>query len=300
MERLGGHPLSLNLVLPQLKGRTPEELTARFEELLPGFTAGAAKERNESLEVSLRFSLERLGEATRAALPDLAVFQGGALEAMLLEITAIDPGLWQAARAELQAAALVSAETLPGVNPPFLRFHPTLLPYLGRQLGTERRAELEARYWQRYYALASYLYKADSRTPHQARVIALRELPNLRRAFDLALQAGAGNEAVELCRQARRVSGHLRPPARAGRAARPDRRAKFETEGGPNPRRLPAAATASACAAGRGPRRRAERAFRELLARLEAGAAYDTAYDRPLTLEWIGKSLEEHGRLGRR
>jgi hypothetical protein len=77
LERLGGHPLSLNLVLPHLRDHTPAELTARFEALLPGFVSGAAQARNESLAVSLDFSLRRLGAATRAALPALAVFQGG-------------------------------------------------------------------------------------------------------------------------------------------------------------------------------------------------------------------------------
>ena len=77
MAHLGGHPLSLNLVLPHLKEYTPQQLTERFEELLPGFVTGQAQKRNESLAVSLEFSLRRLGEATRVALPDLAVFQGG-------------------------------------------------------------------------------------------------------------------------------------------------------------------------------------------------------------------------------
>ncbi|MEI8167497.1 MAG: CHAT domain-containing protein, partial [Chloroflexales bacterium] len=79
VRRLGGHPLSLNLALPHLRDHTPAALTAGFEQLLPGFTQGAAQARNESLLVSLEFSLRRLGEATRAALPDLAVFQGGAM-----------------------------------------------------------------------------------------------------------------------------------------------------------------------------------------------------------------------------
>lgn len=77
MERLGGHPLSLYLALPHLRQYTPADLSARFEKLLPGFTKGAAKERNESLAVSLDFSLRRLGDDTRAALPALALFQDG-------------------------------------------------------------------------------------------------------------------------------------------------------------------------------------------------------------------------------
>jgi hypothetical protein len=187
MERLGGHPLSIYLVLPHLGRHTPAELSARFEELLPGFTTGAAQERNESLAVSLEFSLRRLGEETRQALPALAVFQGGALEHQLLEITQIAPDLWQSARAELEQAALVTLETLPGITPPFLRFHPTLLPYLATQLSPTRRAELQTRYWQRYYYLSRWLVQTDTQHPHQARAVALRELPNLKHAFSLCL-----------------------------------------------------------------------------------------------------------------
>ena len=75
--------------------------------------------------MSLEFSLRRLGEETRAALPDLGVFQDGAFEDNLLEITGIEPGLWGEAGAELEGAALVTVERIPGVTPPFLRFHPT-------------------------------------------------------------------------------------------------------------------------------------------------------------------------------
>ncbi len=195
--RLGGHPLSLNLVLPHLRDYTPAALTARFEELLPGFTAGAARERNESLAVSLEFSLRRLGEATRAALPDLAVFQGGAWEPVLLRITEMDPELWQAARAELEGAALITTEPIQNIASPFLRFHPTLAPYLATRLPDERRAALETRYWQEYYGTANWLYQLDTQHPHEARAIARRELPNMLRAFDLALAAGAHDVAMD-------------------------------------------------------------------------------------------------------
>lgn len=133
IDHLGGHTLSLYLVLPQLKTYTARQIIDGFEKLLPGFTAGEAKERNESLKVSLEFSLQRLGEATRAALPALAVFQAGALEQLILDITEIDAELWQSARAELEAAALVTSEPIPGMNNmEFLQFHPTLLPTLAR------------------------------------------------------------------------------------------------------------------------------------------------------------------------
>jgi len=147
MDHLGGQPLSLYLVLPHLAGNTPARLIRDFEQLLPGFTSGAAKGRNESLTVSLDFSLRRLGPETHAALPTLGIFQGGAFEDYLLEITQIDPALWQTARRELQAAALLTVQSVTDVQSQFLRFHPTLLPTLGRWLTAERRAELETRYW---------------------------------------------------------------------------------------------------------------------------------------------------------
>lgn len=306
LDRLGGHPLSLNLVLPHLREYTPEELTARFEELLPGFIKGEARERNESLTVSLEFSLRRLGEATRKALPDLAVFEGGALEVQLLEITQMDAELWQAARAELEQAALVTAESIAGVNPPFLRFHPTLLPYLATLLDDKRRAALETRYWQRYYVLANFLAQSDTQNPHQARAIALRELPNLRRALDLALAAGALDEAVAFADSIARfleVFGRNRE-----RDAMMKKVSDQWTVGSgqreseiPNPQ---SAITKSEyllldrqgdTLLSQGRAAQAEGVFRDLLARLEAGAAYDAAYDIAMTQWRIGRCREAQG-----
>ena len=50
-----------------------------------------------------------------------------------------------------------------------------------------RRAELEARYRQSYHELARYLYHQDNQDPLPTRAIAVRELPNLRRAPNLML-----------------------------------------------------------------------------------------------------------------
>jgi tetratricopeptide (TPR) repeat protein len=52
------------------------------------------------------------------------------------------------------------------------------------------------RYWQAYYQLARQLYFDDTQHPLQSRAIVRRELPNLRRALTLALQAGALDAAV--------------------------------------------------------------------------------------------------------
>jgi len=196
MDFLGGHPLSLYLVLPHLKRHTPDELIAEFDQLLPGFTAGAARERNESLTVSLDFSLRRLGEPTRQALPALAVCAGLAMEDDLLAVTQMEPALWATARGELVQAGLATLEELPGVKFPYIHFHPTLLPYLRARLPAARRAALEERYWRRYYVLTDYLYHEDHKNPHLARALAVRDLPNLRRALDLALAHAAAHRST--------------------------------------------------------------------------------------------------------
>ncbi len=297
MEHLGGHPLSLYLALPHLRTHTPAELTARFEELLPGFRTGAAKERNESLAVSLEFSLRRLGDETRAALPALGVFQGGAMEHKLLEITQIDPELWPTARAEMEQAALVSVESLPGVEPPFLRFHPTLAPHLAAQLDAPRRAELEEHYWQRYYALATYLYEADTQTPHQARAIAQREMPNLRRALDLCLAAGAAAEAVEF---STRIARFLNDFGRwRERDAMVERVANSELrigdgEGVTKAEYLMLSQRGEVLLQ-QGRAAEAERLFRGLLERLEAGTVYDAAYHCAYALWNLGRCLAAQG-----
>jgi hypothetical protein len=107
-----------------------------------------------------------------------------------------DANLWPGLRRQLEAAALIEAEDIPGVTVPFLRFHPTLAPMCWARIDPAERARLSAAHRQRYYTLSRYLYNQDSRSPHQARDIARRELPNLIRAARAALDAG-DPDAVE-------------------------------------------------------------------------------------------------------
>ena len=97
--------------------------------------------------------------------------------------------VWPGLRRQLEAAALLEAEGVPGVAPPFLRFHPTLAPMLWEQLGPDERARFTTAHRQRYAGLAGYLYHEDRKSPHEARAIALRELPNLLRAVHAAFDA---------------------------------------------------------------------------------------------------------------
>ncbi|MBI5300929.1 MAG: tetratricopeptide repeat protein [Chloroflexi bacterium] len=298
MDRLGGHPLSLYLALPHLRRVAPRDLIAQFETLLPGFVNGAAKERNESLAVSLNYSLTRLGEQTRAALPALAVFQGGALEDDLLAITEIDAELWKTARAELQAAALVKIETLPNIQFPFLQFHPTLLPYLATQLDNARRAELQERYWKRYYDVARYLYQTDTQHPIEARAIVVREMPNLRRALDLALTAGAMDEAVNIADSiAKFLNNFGRWRERDAMMEKVNsQQSSVASDGKLTKAEYLLDSQRGDALRQQGHAAEAERLFRDLLKRMDAGAAYDVEYDRAMTHWRLGRCLAAQGR----
>jgi len=130
-------------------------------------------------------------EGDREVPPDVLAQLTAKLRAELAELPpAPAVNLWPELRRQLEAAALVEVENIPGVAVPFLRFHPTLAPMLWARLDAPERARLTTAHWQRYYALSSYLYQQDHRRPYEARAIAWRELPNLVHAVHAALDAG--------------------------------------------------------------------------------------------------------------
>ena len=187
--RLDYHPLAIQLVLPALRTFPLATIRADFAALLPKFVDDTETGRNRSLLASLEYSLQRLSEEQRALLPRLAVFEGGAHEENLLAITQIPEGEWATFRPALEQAALLTAEQVhDAIRVPFLRFHPVLTPYLRSQPGADDAA-LRERYAQRYYAVASYLYREDDRHPQPLRALVQWELPNLRRALGLLLEA---------------------------------------------------------------------------------------------------------------
>ncbi len=178
------HPLSIGLLAKQLESRRPAELGQRLETLI-------AQTPDNPLLASLNLSLERLDAEAMQLLPRLGVFQGGALEPWLLEITEISESQWQTLRPALETTGLIQPEYLPDFPYPYLKFHPTLAPALWLRLSPEVQTELLARYQQWYYALSHNLYIKDSTDPHFVRAIAQQELPNLLYAVDGALNAGA-------------------------------------------------------------------------------------------------------------
>ncbi len=71
---LGGHSLSLRVVLPHLKTQTPENLIEALRQGLDTFAEQEEEERDKSLTVSLDYSLNKLSKIVKQHLPILTFF----------------------------------------------------------------------------------------------------------------------------------------------------------------------------------------------------------------------------------
>ncbi|MEH2083994.1 MAG: tetratricopeptide repeat protein [Nostoc sp.] len=74
LKLLGGHPLSLRVVLPHLQTQTPVQLIEALRRGLDTFKGQEEEGREKSLTVSLDYSFAKLSERTRQHLPFLALF----------------------------------------------------------------------------------------------------------------------------------------------------------------------------------------------------------------------------------
>jgi tetratricopeptide (TPR) repeat protein len=179
------HPLSLGLLAGQLKQRRSLEVHRELAQLV-------ANTPNNPLLASLNLSVSRLDPEEQEWIKRLGVFQGGALEGNLLEVSEIAATEWNELRTQLEATGLIRAESLShlGVGVPFLKFHPTLAPAMWSRLTESEQQELLIRHRLRYYQLANYLYFEDDKNPFAVRAIAQRELPNLLYAVRGSIAAG--------------------------------------------------------------------------------------------------------------
>ncbi|MCA0353988.1 MAG: tetratricopeptide repeat protein [Chloroflexi bacterium] len=197
--RLDHHPLAMGLTLRALRdpSLSIQQLLSDYSSALAQFTDETSpNQRHSSLEASLNYSLQRLSPEQREWLAKLTPFEGGALEPFLLEITEIPAEQWQQLRAALEHAALIVPVAIAGVGVTFLRFHPTLTPYLRKYHPAS--TELEQRFAVRYYQLSSYCYEQDLQNPQAVRGLVHYELPNLQRAIHGLLGFKEINAAVDM------------------------------------------------------------------------------------------------------
>jgi tetratricopeptide (TPR) repeat protein len=130
---LGGHPLSLKLMLPRLSEMSPTALMAALkgQGALPvGF--GAAEGRQASLATSLHYSLRHLSLEDQGRIVILAFFENvasaailGSMEKAPAQFQGLDPRAWDGFLRHLSELGLVT-----NLGGGLYRLHPTLPPFL--------------------------------------------------------------------------------------------------------------------------------------------------------------------------
>jgi len=163
-DRVDFHPLSIRVLAQELKSRRATELGERLVELLRAEVLDAGLGTPASLPASLRLSMDRLDSPVRDALPSFGVFQGGAFEDDILAIVP-SPSIryaWPRLRRQMETAALIQREQVPGVASHYIRFHPTLAPMLWHQLIEEERSNLGAAYRWHYFQKTLNLVSLES------------------------------------------------------------------------------------------------------------------------------------------
>lgn len=180
-EDVGFHPQSIGVLAQQLKFRRIAQLGERLEALL-------VQTPDNPLLACLALAMERLDPEARQWLQRLGVFQGGAMENILLEVTRFTSGQWATLRVQLEVGGLIQPEYLPGVAEPYLRFHPGLAPSLRSLLPQDEQAELTTRYRSSYYRWSKQLFGGYQKHPGKASEITRRELSNLLDAVHGALK----------------------------------------------------------------------------------------------------------------
>lgn len=276
-EQVQFHPLSIGLLARQLKTRRPAELGKRLEALV-------AETPDNPLLASLNLSLERLDATVQQALPRLGIFQGGAMEDDLLAITEFTEAEWQTLRPALEATGLLQPEWFPGVNVPYLKFHPTLAPTLWARLSAAEQGKLLVRYRRQYYEVSRYLYHEDQRNPHPVRAVVRWELPNLLFAVQAALDAGE-DWAVDFVNYLNYFLDFF--GLRRDRDHLTQRVAQLTTAVG-SPTWFLAQTSVGQQLINAGRYREAAQVFAEMLTGLGEAASYNQCF----TLGWLGRCLE--------
>ncbi|WP_265277370.1 CHAT domain-containing protein [Nostoc sp. KVJ3] len=91
LKLLGGHPLSLRVILPHLKTQTPSQLIEALRLGLDTFSGAEEEGRDKSLTVSLDYSFTNLSEQARRHLPFLGLFSERVDAGLLAHISNKNP-----------------------------------------------------------------------------------------------------------------------------------------------------------------------------------------------------------------
>jgi tetratricopeptide (TPR) repeat protein len=206
LKLLGGHPLSLRVVLRHLKSQTPVQLIEALRRGLNTFKGAEEEGREKSLTVSLDYSFANLSARARQHLPFLGLFCDRVHAHWLHAFSQKNPDydFWQAYRAvfeeNLQKSdwiGLLNEATAAGIledlGGNIYQIHPALPWYLRQKLDTKGSQEvisnLEKKLLVFYAALANnYYYKELISNAELATFVLRVEEPNLLQHLRLAEQ----------------------------------------------------------------------------------------------------------------
>jgi len=213
LEWLGGHPLSLRLVLPQLEQLVPAALLAALrgeaQALPPGFAGGGG--RLTSLGASVKYSFDHIRPALQERLPALALFEGvvdeevlglfSAAEGVPARFAGVSKADWAETLSDLAGLGLLSP-----MDGDMYALHPALPSYVmaewhrlaGTDFATEQqdaqRALLAA-----YAVFGDWLYqKIERGSATIALALIERQRRTLGRLAGLAVAQGLYDEAKRL------------------------------------------------------------------------------------------------------
>ena len=203
---LQGNPMSMQVVLPHLKGDTAPHLLEGFKEL----TRGGGHERN-IVDLALDLSFSRLSPRTVTHLPLLSLFRQRVLLDVLTFMTQGEVYVsvmgeemgWGACRTFLREAR--DHGILDSVSPSVYLIHPTVGAFLRRRLNYSLSAAqietLEREFVRVYADMADYFLENLSSESSESTVTGvLAEEPNLLQALSRAENEGDW-EAVQLILQ---------------------------------------------------------------------------------------------------
>jgi len=211
LKLLGGHPLSLRVVLPHLKRQTPMQLIEALRQGLATFQGAETEGRDKSLMVSLAYSFTKLSPRARQHLPFLALFSERVNAKWLhafSESSENEPGqAYQAVFGEnLQEAdwiALLEEAAAAGIiehlDATIYKIHPALPWYLRQQLAQQHPAGEVATLEKKlltFYAVLADSYEKQLVSNAELAMFVLRvEEPNLLQQLRLAEQQQSWNYA---------------------------------------------------------------------------------------------------------
>ncbi|KAB8318805.1 tetratricopeptide repeat protein [Tolypothrix campylonemoides VB511288] len=221
LKLLGGHPLSLRVVLPHLKTQSAVQLIEALRKGLDTFSGTEEEGRDKSLTVSLDYSFAKLSDACRRHLPFLGLFSER-VDADWLHVFSESPNdefgqAYQAVFGEnLQKAdwlrllnEAAAASILEHLGATVYKIHPALPWYLRQQLNSissqEVISELEKKLLVFYAMLAdNYRNKLISNAELASFVLQVEE-PNLLQYLRLAEQLQEWAEAQAILQVLREV-----------------------------------------------------------------------------------------------